>query len=381
MPKTQVPQPSPELESIQILRAVAACAVLISHAGQNALSEIGYEVRTFNFDLGAAGVDLFFVISGFVMVYASERLFAQPAASRQFLGRRLLRILPLYWGLTTLALVGHHGFHLPPHLDLRSVIGSYLFVPVSRPGGASTPVMVVGWTLNYEMLFYAIFAMAVSLPRGCAIVAVSAVLLAAAALSWAFPDLPVPWRVWASPITGEFVLGMVIALALRRGWGIPPVVAAGMVIAALGAMAYFHARGLLDETPMANGFSRVLTWGVAAALLVSAVVLSTSRLKMPPILRPLVELGDASYALYLCHSFVPFAIGATSLVLLLSPMRFPYVYSAIFVAISIAAAFVLNRCDEQLRLALLRVLPKKTSAADPNNQPSQHRPASLSSQR
>ena len=87
------------LASIQVLRACAASMVLLAHQWQ-ALEQVGAPDAIPNWVAGAFGVDLFFVISGFIMVYTSEPLFGRRDASRIFIGRRLLRIVPLYWALT-----------------------------------------------------------------------------------------------------------------------------------------------------------------------------------------------------------------------------------------------------------------------------------------
>src|SRR5438093_4622260 len=96
--KTEVSQHP--LVSIQVLRAVAALAIIVAHFW-GAFEAFGHPNPWPNFILGAAGVDLFFVISGFIMVYSSERMFGQPTAPAQFFFRRLARIVPLYWAVTT----------------------------------------------------------------------------------------------------------------------------------------------------------------------------------------------------------------------------------------------------------------------------------------
>jgi exopolysaccharide production protein ExoZ len=128
-----------QLKSIQILRAAAALGVLLDHAGR--WLDVAPIV-----DIGAAGVDLFFVISGFIMVYTSERLFGQTGAPQRFLARRIIRIVPLYWTLTAFAALVLFGFG-------PNTLGSYLFIPTHRG-----PILTVGWTLNYEMMFYSLFA-------------------------------------------------------------------------------------------------------------------------------------------------------------------------------------------------------------------------------
>ena len=160
--------------SIQILRAVAALGVLVHHTAHEVAAKTGVTVPFREFVVGAGGVDLFFVISGFVMVYASERLFAQPGASRVFFLRRLARIVPLYWAVTAI-LVGYvyvaHRIFPPPFITTEGVIASFLFIPWPLPNGVMAPVHALGWTLNYEMFFYAVFALAIMLPRRSAVFA------------------------------------------------------------------------------------------------------------------------------------------------------------------------------------------------------------------
>ena len=115
-----------------------------------------------------AGVDIFFVISGFIMVYASSRWFGSARAPRVFLAHRIARIVPLYWAtmmvyLAVLLLTPWllNSEYLAPHF----VIASFLFIPAARPDGLVQPLYSLGWTLNYEMFFYALFAIAIAFPR------------------------------------------------------------------------------------------------------------------------------------------------------------------------------------------------------------------------
>ena len=118
---------TPTLVSIQALRAIAAFMVLAFHLSN--LAEIAPRLQTTNFVLGAAGVDLFFVISGFVMVYSCERLFNRPGASAQFVVQRLVRIVPLYW-LATTAMV----LLCAPFASTKAVTASLLFWPYPAGG-------------------------------------------------------------------------------------------------------------------------------------------------------------------------------------------------------------------------------------------------------
>src|SRR5690606_35064881 len=104
---------------------------------------------------GDFGVDLFFVISGFIMVHVSRNQFARPGAPLDFVRRRLVRIVPLYWTMTTLMVAV--VLLLPQSVDTatadpRQWIASYLFIPFERASdGMMRPVLGLGWSLNYEM--------------------------------------------------------------------------------------------------------------------------------------------------------------------------------------------------------------------------------------
>src|SRR5688572_9349206 len=152
------------------------------HAANEKVTFLGGEPAPFNhLVLGAAGVDLFFVISGFVMVYSSESLFGRREGPLRFLLRRLARIAPLYWAVTIaiiLYIYAAHGSKLFEIYSPASLIASFLFYPYPRLDGLAFPVHLLGWTLNYEMFFYAVFAAAIVLPRRAAVVAVCAALVA-----------------------------------------------------------------------------------------------------------------------------------------------------------------------------------------------------------
>ena len=156
------------LQGLQVLRAVAALGVVFHHLPIFLEGKLGLTGVVPPLLLGAAGVDLFFVISGFIMVYSSEPLFGRPHAPRVFLLRRLSRIVPLYWAATSfllgyLLLVGVAFVRV--NLPWDVILTSYAFIPFPRRDGLMMPVLNVGWTLNYEMFFYLVFAAAILLPR------------------------------------------------------------------------------------------------------------------------------------------------------------------------------------------------------------------------
>ena len=230
---------NPTIPAIQFLRALAATAVAASHVRfdfVNNVSPPGFLPAAFN--LGAAGVDLFFVISGFVMVYSSESLFGQPNAPATFLLRRIARIVPLYWVMTSvmLAYVLARGFG-PSDASPQLALASYFFIPYRRPSGAMDPLYGIGWTLNYEMFFYVVFVVAMAARREIAVAGI-AVLFAVFALIVPTKDyLPAQVAYLANPLILEFVFGMGIAVAYRAGVRFSAAVSIILVAAAAAELA------------------------------------------------------------------------------------------------------------------------------------------------
>src|SRR4029077_8737560 len=228
------------------------------------------------------------------MVYSSESLFGRRDGPRRFFLRRLARIAPLYWAVTIaiiLYIYAAHGAQLWAIYSPASLVASFLFWPYPRIDGFAFPVHLLGWTLNFEMFFYAVFAFAILLPRRAAVPAVCAVFLALAVLG-RYVVLPLPFLFWANPIILEFCYGMVIALIYREGFRLPPAAAWGLGIAACAAYASAYA-------PTTEW--RVLYWGLPGAALVASCALSASTWRPGPAGRFVGLLGDASYSLYLVH--------------------------------------------------------------------------------
>ncbi len=207
---------TPKIHSLQALRAIAAWLVITDHA----ILELTHNspanpASNLAWSLGEAGVYVFFVLSGFIMVHISWDAFSQPGAPMQFLRRRLVRIVPLYWGATLLALAYHrvsatHG----AHAGLRELTYSLAFIPYPGDDNSWRPILPGGWTLNYEMLFYGVFTLGLLLPRprGLAVVASSLALFVGVGFFLPAGSL----SVLASPIIFWFLLGMGLALQWHR---------------------------------------------------------------------------------------------------------------------------------------------------------------------
>lgn len=283
------------LWSLQYLRAAAAAAVVAFHTNWT------------HSDIGAAGVDLFFIISGFVMAIVTERAITPGA----FLLARAIRIVPLYW-LCTLALA------VASRSDPWRVIQSLAFWPHEDGKGNLWPVLVPGWTLVYEAFFYLLMAAMLIGPPRWRLPGMGALLalLVVAGRVWD-PSGPAG-RTYSDPIMLEFLAGMLLHAAWRRGWvarGWPGLALAGLGVGLL----------LLQAAWPAPLLPRVLLWG-GPALLIVAGALGMEAGRILPRWRALSWLGDASYALYLTHGFVLHRVDT-----LLKPLPAP-------VAVSLAMA-------------------------------------------
>jgi len=334
------------IASIQVLRAAAALSVFGLHLWQELAQWSGAPApKTL---VLAAGVDLFFVISGFIMVYVSEGLFAQPGAARQFFANRLVRIVPLYW-IISVPLVFHA---LLRYADLASVdlspgvlVGSLLFLPYPRPSGDFVPILRVGWTLNYEMFFYALFAGALVLPRWRAIGCVAGAISVAVIIGAFF-------NTWPEALALEFVFGMGVAVMRREIGQIPRWVCVSALIAGVVGLA-------IGSSVDPNSAARALCWGIPCTCLVAGATLHRFDLKGPLWALPLL-LGDASYALYLFHPFAsaPRLIAQRLLGTTDGPWAWwPVSYAAFLIVSAILVAIGVHLAIERPVIRMLRRKP------------------------
>jgi exopolysaccharide production protein ExoZ len=280
------------IENIQTLRALAALLVVFVHLDVF-LRVLG--VTPF----GHGGVDLFFVISGFIMVYTTRGRAITPAA---FIVNRITRIAPIYW-LITLA-VYLVALLAPSLLQATSSDGaelakSLLFIPFRKANGLVQPVLFVGWTLNYELFFYALFAIGLGLSvRTLGLWLVTGLLGTLVLLGLLIRPEGVLGSFYTRPIVLEFAFGMgLAALGTRWHCQTPGGRRCWLTLAGLGLLGVALIPLVLPDV------SRVLTQGLpAVAVTAAAVILHQSGVSVSR--RWLVVLGDASYSIYLTHPFV-----------------------------------------------------------------------------
>ncbi|MCZ2343537.1 MAG: acyltransferase [Bacteroidales bacterium] len=291
---------SQRLDSIQALRGAACLAVVGFHLtfwnGRLGMSAWGFDAYRW---FGYAGVDLFFVLSGFVMLLTNRKKIGQPAAVPGYMFRRFWRIYPTYW-VTFAAVLGLFLLLLPGY-ENDPIWDGRLLPALALSPLVDNGVLGVAWTLSFEVMFYLIFGLLLLLPPrgmaiGCGLWAV------AVAGAWAFPQEKSALAMLVSPFCAEFLAGCLMAWLITRGvtgyrWGaiLGAVIWAG---SGIGIVSWTH--DLPIDHVMANHRIRVLVWGPPAALLVYGLIACERRgFRRWP--RGLLVLGDASYSIYLTH--------------------------------------------------------------------------------
>lgn len=274
------------LSGIEALRGVAATAVVLSHAARHVDRVRGAHRLAALFGPLHAGVDLFFVISGFIILFVHRPDLGRPDRIGRYLSRRATRILPLYWiALALTVLMAAAGGHAWP--SAGALLWSASLLPTR-----DEPILGIAWTLQFELVFYAVFAASILDRRaGSALLAAWLALIALATAGAVGPGLP---PALCGSYGLEFFMGMAAAAWLEHG----PVPAPGS-LALLGA-AGFGAALLSEGARALDGFGPAgrFAYGGTAALLVLGIAAAErrGRLAIAPALR---RLGGASYSIYL----------------------------------------------------------------------------------
>jgi peptidoglycan/LPS O-acetylase OafA/YrhL len=290
-----------------MLRAVAAALVVFHHAAGIVTKHNAHAswLATSKLSLiGAAGVDIFFAISGFIMFYTTGSKEGSSQAW-DFFFKRVIRIYPLYWVWTSvLLLIALFVVHPNHHHGPGFFVASYLLIPVFN-GFNFHPFLDQGWTLSYEMFFYCVFAVGIWRVRRKSIIRFLGVaFLALFLLGFFLPaDTGIKYLL-SNTLIIEFLFGVVLAkLLLRRSntrewklasdWTSAGTVVLGMSL--LVATTFIPGAGAwLTDSPW-----RFLFWGVPSAL----IVYGFASWNQNATSRTLIYLGDASYSTYLAHNF------------------------------------------------------------------------------
>lgn len=317
------------LRSVQALRAFAALSVLAFHIGQWMPAPKA---------IGSAGVDLFFVISGFVLWLAVSRRDPSPLT---FLRDRAIRILPLYWLATAvvIGLVLIDPANLPTiKLTWSHLAASFSLIPHNDPNGDPFPVLPVGWSLTYEAVFYALVAVSLTMPKARRLSGLTIGLI----LVWLLGYVVYPLGpLFANPLMLEFLAGVLIG-QLYLGRRLPSA-AISLVLGLVGISMFVLQAGAVRDP----GYWRALAWGGPSALIVlGAVGLEAGRRWRD--LPWLSRLGDASYSLYLWHWPIVWLVGRW-----LAPNH-GWVFAGVAAGLSLVVALVSYAFVEKPALIALR---------------------------
>jgi peptidoglycan/LPS O-acetylase OafA/YrhL len=357
--------PHQTILNIQVLRFIAAAMVLFSHV-QHEIQERpffrGGSFQPIELVFWPGGVDIFFVISGFIMFYLHSDDFGKPHAASRFLTKRLVRIVPLYWIFTLLMIIASVTFRdQVTHFEITSlnIVASFLFVPAQNSYGWYYPVLMLGWTLNFEMLFYAIFCGSLVFRRQTGMMLMVIVLLVLSVLPLLIAISSTPFAFWCNAIVLEFLFGVWLAKLRLKGIRLGQWTRILIAISGLGAMILFKKLDIAGHYWNWRPF-----WmGIPAVLICAAAILVDDKGSAGLLRRTASIGGDASYALYLSH---PFAIGLTALLFVKLGIADPWSYilcASIFaVAAAVATHFLLEKPILELLRSLALVQGEKQSA-------------------
>jgi exopolysaccharide production protein ExoZ len=271
-----------QLDQIQFLRGIAAFSILIAH--------------TPFIQRGHFGVDLFFVISGFIMTYVTEQTF------QKFLLKRVVRVVPLYWlgtiGVFVIAIAAPGVLNTATD-SAADLLRSLFFIPYFN-GRTVEPLLRLGWTLNYEMFFYLLFFVSCVLCHRRRVVIASTLILLLVLIGSILDSGNVLIRFYTDPIQLEFIYGMVafyVYRAASKSVDYLKVIYAyiGFILGILLYVMLFFLQSIDDQV------HRYFFWGLPCLLVFLMVSLTGRRIK---IWFGFVMLCNVSYSLYLFHPYV-----------------------------------------------------------------------------
>lgn len=330
---------------LQFLRFLAAALVVLNHSMGAVAGTVAY---------GAVGVDIFFVLSGFIISHITE------TSRGHFLARRLIRIAPQYWLVTAaLAVLAYAAPQLlnNARFDVGHIAASLSFVPYWTPTTKFSPLLQLGWTLNFEMFFYVMFLLAMKVSVRHRELVCAGLLALVFALLWIFnPDPTSPLAFYKNSIIFEFLLGMSLAVLFRHG----RIRQGGMASLAVASALFFAVTYAITYALGKTGVPRFVLWGLPAFALVW-VVLSTEVVfqRLPaPLKAWVVTAGDVSYPLYLTHLYFTALLAR---ILGGLHLGWPSIFLIALTGSCATSLLVLRLFDEPIRARLLAAVRRRAA--------------------
>lgn len=309
---------------VQFIRLLAALGIFVYHSG--IVRQHGY-----------FGVEIFNIISGYILVYSTRRA----DSVHGFLRKRLIRILPLYWGMTILTyflLLVAPGISAMSEAKVEYLVKSLLFVPFVNSYGYDVPLIGAGWTLNYEMFFFLLFWVALQLSHKYRIWIAGGMTLAFVAAGYLF-RLPFVLDYYANLILLEFLMGFAVfyVVELLRKYAQNALFRILCLMTALVTYVWM----LLDFGGEAQPLHRAIRIGIPALFFVVSLILLEEKIHIP---RLAVTLGNMTFSFYLIEFFTAAVykvlFGAAS-----APVRWIALF--VFAAATFVCSYVSYRVVEQ----------------------------------
>jgi len=303
-------RPSNTINSIQLLRAVAVLLVVHCHVVDFQLytKHIAWQQQFFYLqNFGAVGVDIFFVISGFIITLVSTR-YATGSGGGDFFLKRIKRVVPLYW-IASFSIAIFSFVYWHKTYTIYSVLTTLVFFPFFNPVPQATPILGQGWTLSFELMFYTITTLAL-LSRNKKYMVFTALFFCACIVLQHVPGCSnVLTNFCGNGIMLEFIWGAIAGMVYLSARRVGPLVANIIFIAGAAGLAASLVLGygnISEAYATVNGslsLQRSFVWGIPAALLVTGLMMKE---KIKPLYIPFfwVAIGNASYSIYLIHGFL-----------------------------------------------------------------------------
>ncbi len=328
--------------NIQVLRGLAALAVVFYHTDFRLNGNVHTDFQ---------GVSIFFIISGFIMTYIIHN------NADQFFTRRIIRIVPLYWILTLTAFVlfnivipglwhiSRYPGLLKEALKIENLLilaKSFFFIPYQGAAAFGFPYLGVGWTLNLEMFFYLVLAFMLLFSKKWAPVSACLILIGIKIINFVTEDsLPI-LKFYGHAYTTFFILG-VFSYYLWTVLNKSKIINKQVVIVPIGVITTSCFLAL--NAGYFGDYNVYLSYFMPFSLVLIALLLYSTYIQWT--WKPVLILGDASYALYLCHTV--WLEMQTSLANQIPILNFKHSLIGVIVALFISclvAVFIHNKIEK-----------------------------------
>ncbi|PTP29385.1 acyltransferase family protein [Vibrio splendidus] len=290
--------------SIQLLRFIAAFLVVLTHfSSVQKYNESSCSI-IFKFisGFGQSGVDIFFVISGYIMYLKISTMVFGYSSSLNFIVNRIKRIIPLYWFFTLITILIYQ--FRGESFSIGQVLSSLFLLPSTNAIGEHVPILVVGWTLILEFYFYLLISLTILIKTNSATIRISIISMFFLVISVTSTKLSYDTSFMHyinNSLLVEFILGLICGHLVSKNYNVSARLLISILVVSIIAF-------LLPLVFSRDGIDRVISWGIPTFIIIYSMVTLENR-GVVTIPKSFVKLGDSSYSLYLSHFFTLNIIG------------------------------------------------------------------------